>query len=48
MHDVAVDREVIFKNVVNIEGTRNERTTDVRSEFRGSVEYREVAEEMSR
>ena len=48
MHDVAVDWELIFKDVVSIEETRNERTMDVRGKCRGSVKYREVAEEMSR
>ena len=48
MHDVAVDLELIFKDVVSIEETRNERTMDVRSKCRGSIEYQEVAEEMPR
>ena len=37
MHDDAVDRELIFKDVVSIEETRNERTMDVRSKCRESV-----------
>ena len=40
MHDVAVDREPesILEDIVNIEGTRNERTMDESSKCRGRVE----------